>query len=57
MILNISNHGSGVIERGVYYFVLSDYPHITASELKNVIAFINYEKSYDRQTEIVCEDQ
>jgi hypothetical protein len=57
MILNISNHGSGVIERGVYYFALSDYPYITASELKNMIAFINYEKFYDRQTEIVCEDE
>lgn len=57
MILNISNHGSGVIERGVYYFALSDYPHITASELKNMIAFINYEKTYGRQTEIICEDE
>lgn len=56
MILNISNHESTVIERGVYYFALSDYPNITTSELKGMVEFIKYEKSYNRQTEIVCKD-
>jgi len=56
LILNVSNKG-GAIERGVYPFGLSDYPNILASELKNLIAFINYEKSHGRQTEIVCEDK
>lgn len=57
VILNISNLEPTVIERGVYYFCLSNYPYITALELKNVVAFIKYEKSYDRQTKIVCEDE
>lgn len=45
MILNISNHESTVIESGVYYFALSDYPNITTSELKGMVEFIKYEKS------------
>jgi len=57
MILNISNHKFTVIEHGIYYFDLSNYPQITASELKKVVTFIKYEKSYGRQTEIVCEDK
>lgn len=57
MILNISKNNSHVIERGVYYFGLSDYPHISISELKNIIAFIEYEKLHGRQTELVCQDE
>ncbi len=57
MTLNISKNNSNVIEHKVYYFGLSDYPHITISELKNVIAFIKYEKLHGRQTEIVCQDE
>ena len=56
MILNISNR-SGIIERGVYSFGLSDYPNISPLEMKNLVAFLNYEKSHGRQTEIVCEDK
>ena len=57
MILNISSDNTSVIERGVYYFGLSDYPHITISDLKKVVAFIKYEKSHGRQTEIICPDK
>ena len=57
MVLNISNHESTVIERGVYYFGLSNYPNITAIELSKIKAFLNYEKSYGRKTEIICEDE
>jgi len=57
MILNISSNNTNVIERGVYYFGLSDFPHITKSELKKVVAFVKYEKSHGRQTEIVCLDE
>jgi len=45
-----------VIEDGVYCFGLSDYPHITKWELKNLLAFIEYERSHGRRTQIVCED-
>ncbi len=58
MILNIGKHESiGGILHGVYYFNLWDYPNIDKIELKNIVAFINYEKSYNRHTEIVCDDE
>ncbi|MDR0293980.1 MAG: hypothetical protein LBH95_07510 [Oscillospiraceae bacterium] len=57
MTLNISEGNANVIERGVYYFGLSDYPHITVGDLKNIAAFIRYEKLHGRQTDIVCEDE
>ena len=59
MTLNITDNNTHVIERGVYYFGLSNYPHIKISELNNILAFINikYEKSYKRQTDIVCQDE
>ena len=57
MILNIANHKLTVIERGIYYFSLSNYPHITELELSKIIAFVKYEKSHGRQTEIVYEDE
>jgi len=59
VILNISKRhesaGAG-IERGVYYFELSDYPQIADVELNIIRAFISYEKSYGRETEIICAD-
>ena len=60
MILKLSNPQTMEtfgIEREVYYFVLSDYPRISAVELKNAVAFIRYEKSFNRKTEIMCEDK
>jgi len=57
MILNIAKHESvGGIEGGVYYFHLPDYPHISEHELKTAVAFILYEKSHNRNTEIICDD-
>ncbi len=58
MILSIAKHESiGGIQNGVYYFHLSNYPQISALELKIAVAFIMYEKSYNRKTEIVCNDK
>lgn len=57
MRLNISKNNTNVIEHEVYYFGLSDYPHFKISELKDIIAFIKYERLHGRQTEIVCQDQ
>lgn len=57
MIVNISNHDFTIQWDGVYYFALSDYPNISKWELKKIISFIAYEKSYGRQTEIQCEDK
>ncbi len=56
MVVYISNNTATVIERGVYYLSTPNYPHISTLELKNLLAFIEYEKLYGRQTEIVCEN-
>lgn len=57
MQVNIANHKATVIENGVYYFAPSNYPHITPLEIKNLLAFYEYEKLYGRQTKFVCEEQ
>lgn len=57
MILNISNQNLTVIRKGTYFFELSDYPRIKDYEWNNIIAFINYEKKYGRQTEVICDDK
>ena len=57
MIVNIAgNHEYPGIWDSVYYFKLSDYPQITNWELKKLILFFRYEKSYNRKTEIICEN-
>ena len=56
MILNIHKNQAKGIERGTYYFDLNDYPNITEDELNCIFAFIKYEKSYGRETEIRCND-
>lgn len=52
----IARHDCTIIWDGVYYFALSDYPHISPWELKKLLAFMNYEKCHNRETEIICED-
>ena len=56
MQINIAKHDCTIIWAGVYYFALSDYPHISPWELKKLLTFVNYEKYHGRQTEIICED-
>jgi len=56
MQVNIANHECTICWDGVYYFALSDYPNISAWELKKLLAFLEYEKRHGRQTEILCED-
>lgn len=57
MKIYIANHEHPIIYDGVYYFALSDYPRITAWELKKLLAFMDYEKSHGRPTEIICVDE
>ena len=52
----IANHEHPYMSDGAYYFALSDYPRITAWELKKLLAFIEYEERYGRQTETVCQN-
>lgn len=52
----IANHEYTIIWDGVYYFALSDYPHISNWELRKLACFMQYEKANGRETEIVCDD-
>ena len=56
MQVNIAKHDCTIIWDGVYYFALSDYPHISPWELKKLLTFMDYEKRHGRQTEIICVD-
>ena len=56
MKINIAKHDYTIIWDGVYYFALSDYPHISPWELKKLLTFMDYEQRHGRQTEIMCED-
>ena len=42
---------------GVFYKALSDYPNITKWEIKCILDFMEYEKSYGRECKIECEDK
>jgi len=57
MKINIANHGYTLIWDGVYYFALSNYPHISSWELKKLLTFIDFENRHGRKTEIICEDE
>ena len=56
MKINIAKHDYTIIWDGVYYFALSDYPHISPWELKKLLTFMDYEQRHGRQTEIICVD-
>jgi hypothetical protein len=56
MTVNIADHKGSIVWEGVFYFALSDYPHISDWELRNIVLFIEYEKEHNRKTEIVCDD-
>ena len=57
MQVNIADHECTICWGGIYYFALSDYPNISAWELKKLLAFLEYERRHGRQTEIVCGDK
>jgi len=54
--VNISNHDSTIIWNGVYYFALSNYPHVSPWELKKLLVFIEFEKQHGRYTEVDSDD-
>jgi len=57
MKVKIAKHDCTIIWDDVYYFALSDYPHISFWELKKLFTFITFEKQNGRQTEIICENK
>jgi len=56
MLLSIANYEFPGMWDGVYHFALSDYPNITNWELRKLILFLEYEKKYNRETKILCDD-
>lgn len=56
MIIDINKHDFTIIWDGIYYFALSNYPHISDWELQKLLKFIKYEKNHGRVSEIKCED-
>ena len=56
MLIKIRNSDCTEVWDGVFFKKLSDYPHITKWELRNILDFIAYEKSRGRACSIECED-
>lgn len=52
MKISIANHEFTELWDGVLYKALSDYPHVSDNEMKDIIDFVNYEKANGRQCEI-----
>ena len=56
MIINIAKHEFTIIWDNVYYFTLSNFPYISDWELKKLLLFLDYEKKYNRETNIICDN-
>ena len=52
MKIHIGNHKFTELWDGVFYKALSDYPHVSDNEMKDIIDFSNYEKMNGRTCEI-----
>ena len=52
MKIIIGNHEFTELWDGVFYKALSDYPNVSDNEMKDILDFVNYEKSNGRQCEI-----
>ena len=57
MLIKIRNFDCTEVWDVVFYKKLSDYPHITKWELRNILDFISYEKSHGRACNVECEDK
>ena len=57
MLIKIGDFEFTEVWNGVFYKALSNYPCITNWEIRNILDFINYEKSYGRECKIECENK
>lgn len=57
MLIKIGNFEFTEVWDGVFYKKLSDYPYVTDWEIRTLIEFIEYEKSYGRECKIECDDK
>lgn len=52
----IADHEFSMKWNDEYYFALSDYPNISEWELRKLICMSDYEKSHERDLQIICEN-
>lgn len=57
MLIKVGDFEFTEVWDGVLYKKLSDYPHITDWEIRNLIDFIEYESVNGRQCEIQCDNE
>lgn len=57
MLIKVGNFECTEVWNHVFYKKLSNYPHITKWELRNILDFIAYEKSHGRECKIDCDDR
>lgn len=57
MLIKIGDFACTEVWNGVFYKALSDYPHITKWELRNILDFMEYEQSNGRECSIECENK
>ena len=57
MLIKIGDFEYTEVWDGVFYKALSDYPHITKWEIRNILDFMEYEQSNGRECRIECEDK
>ena len=48
-VVCIGDYDCAIQWGGVYYFALSDWPNISAWELKKLLAFLDYERRHGRR--------
>lgn len=57
MLIKVGDFECTEVWNGVFYKALSNYPYITKWEIRNILDFIDYEKSYGRDCKIECENK
>lgn len=57
MLIRIGDFECTEVWDGVFYKRLSDYPHITAWEIRNILDFMAYEKKYGRECKLECDNK
>ena len=57
MLIKIGDFVCTEVWDGVFYKKLSNYPQVSDWEIRNIIEFIEYEKSHGRKCDIECDDK
>ena len=57
LLIKIGNFDCTEVWDGIFYKALSNYPHITKWEIRNILNFMEYEQSNGRECGIECENK